>query len=220
MNEQRWVHVVDDEESVRRSIEFLLSAEGYSVRRWPDGNAFLKAVDPSVPACALLDIRMPGLDGLETQAAMNSAGFAMPVIVLTGHGDVGHAVQAMKAGATDFLEKPFDRAQLLQAIATAFAHLASREMRDLREQRAKAEIDRLTAREREVLEGLACGYPNKTIAYDLEISTRTVEVYRANVMTKLGVHSFADALRIAFAAGMGSEPQWRQAHGLKPRTVR
>ena len=126
------------------------------------------------------------------------------MIVLTGHGDIATAVQAMQAGAVDFLEKPFERERLLQALEIGFEWLADREEKRQREQWAKTQIASLTQREQEVLEGLACGYPNKTIAYDLG-SSRTVEVYRANAMEKLEVANFADALRIAFAAGMGSE---------------
>lgn len=217
MSDRKMVHVVDDEEAVRRSLDFLLRSEGYAVERWPDGLSFLKHADKTAPACVLLDIRMPSMDGLETQAEMAASGFSHPVIVLTGHGDVGHAVRAMKAGATDFLEKPFDREQLLQSVALAFRQIADREMLRDRENWAKTQIAKLTGREREVLEGLACGYPNKTIAYDLEISTRTVEVYRANVMAKLEVNNFADALRIAFAAGLGSEKAWRDKYCSDPK---
>jgi two-component system response regulator FixJ len=136
------------------------------------------------------------------------------VIVLTGHGDIATAVRAMQAGAVDFLEKPFERERLLQALETGFTQLADRDGRRERERWAKTQITALTQREQEVLEGLACGYPNKTIAYDLDISSRTVEVYRANAMEKLKVTNFADALRIAFAAGMGSEQDWRTKHAV------
>jgi two-component system response regulator FixJ len=149
------------------------------------------------------------LDGLQVQAEMASQGFNQPVVVLTGHGDIGIAVRAMRAGAVDFLEKPFNRERLLQALEVGFMQLADREGRRQREEWARTQVAKLTEREQEVLEGLACGYPNKTIAYDLGISSRTVEVYRANVMEKLEVANFADALRVAFAAGMGSEKDWR-----------
>jgi two-component system response regulator FixJ len=206
------VHVIDDEDSVRRSLDFLLRTEGYRVERWSDGASFLKQADASVHACVLLDIRMPGIDGLEVQERMPEAGLDFPVIVLTGHGDIDLAVRAMKAGASDFLVKPFDREKLLDSLALGFERIANREALRERADWAMAQLGKLTEREREVLDGLACGYPNKTIAYDLGISSRTVEVYRANVMAKLEVAYFADALRIAFAAGMGSESRWRGTH--------
>ena len=147
---------------------------------------------------------MPEMDGLEVQQELIASGIAMPVIVLTGHGDISIAVRAMKAGAIDFIEKPFEKATLLDAIEIAFAQLADQEGRTQRAHDAGVVIAGLTDRERDVLEGLVQGLPNKTIAYDLGISPRTVEVHRANVMTKLGVRSLSEALRIAFAAGLGS----------------
>ena len=162
----------------------------------------------------LLDVRMPGMDGLQVQAEMAARGYNLPVIVLTGHGDIATAVRAMRGGAIDFLEKPFNRERLLQALEIGFAQAGDREGARNRAEWARTQVALLTEREQEVLEGLACGYPNKTIAYDLGISARTVEVYRANVMTKLEVANFADALRVAFAAGMGSEKTWKASHGV------
>jgi two-component system, LuxR family, response regulator FixJ len=214
MADDRLVHVVDDEDAVRRSLDFLLRNAGFGVEKWPDGESFLQGADRSVPACVLLDVRMPGMDGLQVQAEMETTGLNLPVIVVTGHGDIATAVRAMQAGAVDFLEKPFERERLLQALEIGFAQLADHEGKREREQWAKTQIAALTQREQEVLEGLACGYPNKTIAYDLGISARTVEVYRANAMEKLEVTNFADALRIAFAAGMGSEKDWRQRYSV------
>lgn len=212
--DRRLVHVVDDEDAIRRSLDFLLSTAGYRVRRWEDGPSFLKGADRFEPACALVDVRMPGMDGLELQTEMKARGFNLPVIVLTGHGDVAMAVKAMQGGAIDFLEKPANRQCILDAVESAFLSHADQETRCGRATWARAQLGRLTDREREVLDGLACGYPNKTIAYDLGISSRTVEVYRANVMEKLEVSSFANALRIAFAAGLGSEQRWLQSHAL------
>ena len=214
MADRKLVHVVDDEDSVRRSLDFLLSTAGFEVEKWPDGESFLRGADRSATACVLLDVRMPGMDGLQVQAEMSARGFNLPVIVLTGHGDVATAVQAMRTGAIDFLEKPFNRERLLQALELGFKQLADREARLERVRWAKTQIAALTQREQEVLEGLACGYPNKTIAYDLGISSRTVEVYRANAMEKLEVTNFADALRVAFAAGMGSEKDWREKYAV------
>lgn len=206
------VYVVDDDDAVRRSLDFLLRTAGYRVERWSDGESFLKGADKAVQACVLLDICMPGLDGLEVQQRMADGGFDFPVIVLTGHGDITLAVRAMKAGAADFLEKPFDRETLMRSVALAFRHIADRQIQRESAQCARVHIAKLTDREYEVLDGLACGYPNKTIAYDLGISSRTVEAYRANVMSKLEVNNLADALRIAFAAGLGSDLDWRKAH--------
>lgn len=213
-NELRMIHIVDDDEGVRRSLDFLLTHAGYAVQRWDSAEAFLKGADKMVAACAMLDIRMPGMDGLALQLEMKAQGFNFPVIILSGHGDIGMAVQAMQAGAVDFLQKPADRQHVLELVANAFASMDNSEEQRNRAEWAKTQLGRLTAREQEVLDGLACGYPNKTIAYDLGISARTVEVYRANLMEKLGVNSFADALRIAFAAGLGSERQWLESHTL------
>jgi len=218
MPHDKLVHVIDDDEAVRRSLDFMLRSSGYEVQRWEDGVEFLKRVDRARPACVLLDVRMPEMDGLEVQSTMADRGINFPVVVLTGHGDISTAVRAMRAGAVDFLEKPFSRERLLNAIEIGFAQQADREAQRQREHWAKTQIAALTEREHEVLEGLACGYPNKTIAYDLGISSRTVEVYRANVMAKLQVTNFADALRIAFAAGMGSEEAWRKQYQVdRPR---
>jgi two-component system response regulator FixJ len=217
VSDKRLVHVVDDEEAIRRSLDFLLRNAGFEVAKWADGEAFIKGVGREDRSCVLLDVRMPGMNGLQVQAAMARQGINLPVIVLTGHGDITTAVQAMRAGAVDFLEKPFERERLLAALETGFTRLEDRRTKLEHEQWATTQIAGLTEREREVLDGLACGYPNKTIAYDLGISSRTVEVYRANVMTKLGVRNFADVLRVAFAAGMGSEDDWVAAHPAPSR---
>lgn len=155
--------------------------------------------------CILLDVRMPEMDGLEVQQELNARGISMPVVVLTGHGDVTIAVQAMKARAVDFLEKPFEKAVLITAIETAFERLADVEGRASRAADSAILIAGLSAREQDVLKGLAQGLPNKSIAFDLGISPRTVEVHRANLMIKLGVRSLSEALRIAFSAGVTGE---------------
>jgi len=204
MSPKRTVHLVDDEEAIRRSAGFMLKTSGYAVESYPSGVAFLKVVRSVEPGCILLDVRMPEMDGLEVQAALNERGVTMPVIVLTGHGDVSIAVRAMKAGASDFIEKPFEKASLLKAIEDAFARLDEAAAHSSRAADAAVRIAALTGREQDVLHGLAQGHPNKTIAYDLGISPRTVEVHRANLMSKLGVQSLSDALRIAFAAGLGA----------------
>lgn len=210
MSDQAVIHIVDDEESMRRSLSFLLRSSGHMVQSWAAGPEFLKGVKRSGPGCALLDIRMPEMSGLEVQAELAAQGIDMPVIILTAHGDVSLAVQAMKAGAVDFLAKPFDQKTLLEAVNAAVGRIKNVRARQERMEIANARLGALTARERDVLAGLACGYPNKTIAFDLGISRRTVEVHRANLMLKLGVNSLADALRIAFAAGLGGCDLTRQ----------
>jgi len=203
MSPKRLIHIVDDEDAIRRSASFMLKTSGFDVEAWSSGAAFLKEVRHAAPGCILLDVRMPEMDGLEVQQALNERGITMPVIVLTGHGDISVAVQVMKAGAVDFIEKPFDKAVLMGAIDAAFERLDHSTSSAARAGEAQVVVAGLSPREREVLEGLAEGLPNKTIAYDLGISPRTVEVHRANIMTKLQARSLSDALRIAFAAGLG-----------------
>ena len=194
------VHVVDDDDSVRRSVGFMLKTSGYKVHSYPSGSELLKDVKALDPGCILLDIRMPGMDGLEVQQALQDKGVSHPVIIMTGHGDIPLSVRAMKAGAIDFIEKPFEKAVLLSAIEEGLAVLNRAESVRDRSQAAAVRLQALTPRERDVLDGLARGLPNKTIAYDLGISPRTVEIHRANVMSKLGVRSLSEALRLAFAA--------------------
>ena len=201
--EKPLVHLVDDEEAIRRSAGFMLKTSGYRVRPFISGVELLKQARTLEPGCILLDIRMPGMDGLEVQQALREQGVALPVVIMTGHGDISVAVKAMKAGAVDFIEKPFEKSVLLSALDQGFSRLRKAERNKEREEEAELRIAALTPREREVLAGLAQGLPNKTIAYDLGLSPRTVEIHRANLMQKLGVHSLSEALRIAFAAGMG-----------------
>lgn len=205
MNERRMIHIVDDEEAIRRSAGFMLKTSGYAVSTYASGDAFLQAAKDAEPGCVLLDVRMPGMDGLEVQKVMAERGIAMPVVVLTGHGDITVAVRAMKGGAVDFIEKPFEKAVLLTAITAAFERLDDVEARAARASDAAIAIAALTSREQDVLKGMAQGLPNKTIAFDLGISPRTVEVHRANLMAKLQVRSLSEALRIAFAAGLQDE---------------
>lgn len=200
MSEAKLVHLVDDDESVRRSVGFMLKTSGFHVQPYGSGTELLKEARTLDRGCILLDIRMPGMDGLEVQEALKEAGVSLPIIIMTGHGDVPLSVKAMKAGAVDFIEKPFEKAVLLSALEQGFASLRRSEDGRERAKSATVRLQVLTPREREVLDGLAEGLPNKTIAYDLGISPRTVEIHRANVMTKLGVRSLSEALRIAFAA--------------------
>ena len=199
----RIVHIVDDDEAIRQSIGFLLRKDGYAVETYPSGTQFLKAATRETRGCVLLDVRMPDLDGLEVQAQLAQSGIALPVIMLTGHGDVTQAVRAIKAGAIEFLEKPFERTALLAAIETALAHAARTNREQLAAVDARIRLAALTPRERDVLDGMVLGRPNKLIAFDLDIATRTVEVHRANLMDKLAARSLSDVLRIAFAAGLG-----------------
>jgi two-component system response regulator FixJ len=203
MTDKAIIYVVDDEDAVRRSVGFMLKTSGFEVHAYASGVDFLKEVKKLDPGCVLLDVRMPDMDGLEVQQELNAHGVSMPVIVLTGHGDVATAVQAMKGGASDFLEKPFEKASLIEAIERGSEKIGRKEQASKSEHEAKVRIAALTAREQDVLRELVRGHPNKTIAYDLGISPRTVEVHRANVMSKLGVRSLSDALRIAFAARLG-----------------
>ena len=203
MGDRRVVHLVDDEEAIRKAAGFALKTAGYAVESYASGIEFLSTAKSAEIGCVLLDVRMPGMGGLEVQAVMAERGINMPVIVLTGHGDISIAVQAMKGGAIDFLEKPFEKALLFDAVTRAFARIDDTDIRAIETTQAEIRVAALTPREKEVLEGLANGYPNKTIAYDLGCSSRTVEVHRASLMLKLDVRSLSDALRIAFAAGMG-----------------
>jgi two-component system response regulator FixJ len=196
----RLVHLVDDDDAIRRSVGFTLKTSGFHVRTYESGVELLKSVPNLETGCILLDIRMPGMDGLEVQEALREKGVTLPVIIMTGHGDVSLAVQAMKAGAIDFIEKPFEKAVLLGSIEQAVDRLKHNAANRERAEDAAVRLQVLTPRERDVLEGLAKGLPNKTIAYDLGISPRTVEIHRANLMSKLGVKSLSEALRIAFAA--------------------
>ncbi|HJQ16144.1 MAG TPA: response regulator [Allosphingosinicella sp.] len=201
----RVIHLVDDDEAIRRSAGFMLKTSGYLVKSYPSGVELLKQARQLDGGCILLDVRMPGMDGLEVQRELRGRGISLPVIVMTGHGDVNVAVQAMKAGAVDFIEKPFEKATLLQAIDEGFSRIEHSQRSEARAQEAQVRLEALTGRERDVLHGLVRGLPNKTIAYDLGISPRTVEIHRANLMAKLKVASLSEALRIAFAAGMGED---------------
>ncbi|MET3712455.1 two-component system response regulator FixJ [Sphingomonas trueperi] len=202
MSERKRIHLVDDEESVRRSTSFMLRTSGYDVDTYGSGVDFLGKVADAKPGCILLDVRMPEMDGIEVQAELAKRGVKLPVIVLTGHGDVGTAVAAMKGGAIDFLEKPFERDALVEALERGFERLEEGDAALASRAEAERRIALLSPREQDVLRGLARGYPNKTIAYDLGISPRTVEVHRANAMAKLGARSLSEALRLAFAVGL------------------
>lgn len=197
------VYLIDDDDSVRRSVGFMLKTSGLTVHAFANGTEFLRETGKLDPGAVLLDVRMPEMDGLEVQSELNACGVTFPVIVMTGHGDVEVAVKAMKAGAVDFIEKPFDKELVLEALDEAFARLGRKGRAGIRYREARLRLNGLTSREKDVLRGLVVGYPNKTIGYDLGISARTVEIHRANLMKKLDVSNLSDLLRIAFAAGLG-----------------
>ena len=204
MPTDRVAYVVDDESTVRRSLALLLRSVGFAVRDFDRGEAFLHSTEGGLPfGCVLLDLRMPGMDGLAVQREMAARGVTLPVVVVTAHGDVALAVQAMKAGACDFIEKPYDAETILQAVEAALARGDEERARTRDAQDAAARVAVLTPREVEVLQGLVAGRPNKIIAFDLGVSPRTVEIHRANVMAKLGARSLSEAVRIALSAGLG-----------------
>jgi two-component system response regulator FixJ len=196
------VHVIDDDESVRHALAFLLATSGIPVRVHESGDAFLQTVAGLQAGCILTDIRMPGIDGLALQRRLTELGINLPVIVMTGHGDVPMAVEAMKAGAVDFIEKPFNDDVLLAAIQTALDRSGEQSQRESEVAQITAKLNGLSVRERQVLDGLVAGQPNKTIAFDLDISPRTVEIHRANVMTKMGANSLSELVRMALLTGL------------------
>jgi two-component system response regulator FixJ len=200
MTTNRAVYLADDDEDVRRAVAFLLGTAGFSVRVFESADALLAGFNGGEAGCIVSDVRMPGMSGLELLAALQERRVTTPVIIMTGHADVAMAVQAMKAGAMDFVEKPFDDDSFIGIVKSAFAR-PERTAAD-----AKPVLDRLATlseREVQVLDGLVKGLPNKTIAYDLSISPRTVEVHRANVMRKMQASSLSDLVRMSLLAGRG-----------------
>jgi two-component system response regulator FixJ len=202
MSSDLLAHVIDDDDAMRDSLAFLLGAAGIDVRTYETANAFLAGVAGLDGSVIITDVRMPGMSGIELLQHLKTAGVTMPVIVITGHGDVPLAVEAMKLGAVDFLEKPFDDEVLLASVRSAAERRQAGESREAERQAIASRIDTLSARERQVLEGLVAGLPNKTIAYDLGISARTVEVYRANLMAKMQASSLSDLVRMAVLAAL------------------
>lgn len=194
------VYVIDDDESVRHSLEFLLDVAGIRVRSFSSADAFLKSSPPLSGACLVTDVRMPGMSGVQLAEELRSSGANIPVIMVTGHADVPLAVQAMKAGVADFIEKPFDDDVMLSAIRSALARHGDEEAALAERQAVLTRIGTLSPREREVMDGLVAGQANKAIAFDLEISARTVEVYRANVMMKMQAKTLSDLVRMVTIA--------------------
>jgi two-component system, LuxR family, response regulator FixJ len=192
------VHLIDDDDGVRQALSFLLTSSGFAVRVFESASAFLEAISKLQPGCIVTDVRMPGISGLELQRQLKARQVGLPVIIITGHGDVALAVEAMKAGAIDFIEKPFHDETLISAIRTAINRYARDASRDSQAAAIATKLRTLTARENEVLDGLVSGHPNKTIAYDLQISARTVEVHRANLMIKMGAANLSELVRMVF----------------------
>jgi two-component system response regulator FixJ len=194
------VHVIDDDDDARDSLAFLLSTEDLSVETYASAQAFL-AVARSAGGVVITDVRMPEVDGLELIRRLDALGVALPIIVITGHADVPLAVEAMKAGVLDFIEKPYDDEIMLGAVRAALARLGETQARESERIEFRRRIEALTQRERQVMDGLIVGKANKVIAYDLGISQRTVEIYRAHVMTKTLARSLSELVRMAMLAG-------------------
>jgi two-component system response regulator FixJ len=202
MSDKTVIHVIDDDAAMRDSLAFLLDVNGFAPRIYESANVFLTGAELNMPSCVISDIRMLGMNGIELVKKLKSDGAGCPVILITGHGDVALAVEAMKAGAADFIEKPFDDTALLGAIRTALQAGQATTSEGSARKEAEARLADLSPRERDVLEGLVAGKINKVIAHDLSISPRTVEVYRANLMAKTGARSMSELMRIALAAGL------------------
>lgn len=196
------IFIVDDDPAVRDSLAVLLEVEGYRVRVFDSAESFLEAWTPQLQGGLLLDVRMPGMDGLELLERLNKLGNHLPVVVMTGHGDVPLAVRSMKLGALDFIEKPLSDTLLLEAVRAMIAYEKERQERCREQQEIAARLAELTPRERDVLEKLVLGQPNKVIAYELDISARTVEVHRARVMEKMKAKSLSHLVRMALQAGI------------------
>jgi two-component system response regulator FixJ len=196
------VHVVDDDAAMRDSLRFLLKSAKLEVRTYESADAFLRALPEIKGGCVLTDVRMPGLSGIELLRRLKKAPIDLPVIVMTGHGDVTLAVEAMKEGAIDFLEKPFDDEVLLKATRTALDRYEKDALKGAEKAEILSRLALLSQRERQVLEGLIAGQPNKVIAADHQISPRTVEIYRAHVMSKMQANSLSELVRMALVAGL------------------
>jgi two-component system response regulator FixJ len=196
------VHVIDDDEAMRESLAFLFKSAKIPVRVFDSATSFLDQLAEIKPGCVITDVRMPGMSGIDLLKRLRELKSEISVIVITGHGDVPLAVEAMKYGAVDFLEKPFDDDLLMAAVRSALTDYAA-QREDLALRAAIEErLAKLSARERQVLEGLVAGHPNKVIAYDLGISPRTIEIYRANVMTKMEAASLSELVRMALTVGV------------------
>jgi len=196
------IYVIDDDDAVRESLEFLLKTAGIAVRGFETARAFLEVLPQVSAGCVITDVRMPEITGIDLLRKVKEVKPDLPVIVITGHGDISLAVEAMKIGAIDFLEKPFDDDHLLASVRTALDRDADLAQRKAEVNEIQDKLAALSNRERQVLEGLVAGNANKNIAFDLGISPRTVEIYRANLMTKMAANSLSDLVRMAMVAGI------------------
>jgi two-component system response regulator FixJ len=202
MQPEAVIYVIDDDEAVRQSIEFLLKTVGIAVHSFESARAFFDVLPDIDGGCIVTDVRMPEITGIDLLRRVREMKPDLPVILITGHGDVPLAVEAMKLGAADFLEKPFDDDLLIAAVRSALNQGADAAKRNAEIADINEKLAGLSNRERQVLEGLVAGKPNKVIAFDLGISPRTVEIYRANLMTKMAANSLSDLVRMAMLAGI------------------
>jgi two-component system response regulator FixJ len=200
MNSETTIHVIDDDDAVRESLAFLLETADLNVRTYDSAVSFLEQTPSIAPGCIITDVRMPGMSGLELVRALSARGVAIPIVVVTGHGDIPLAVEAMREGIVDFIEKPFGDETILKAVRHALE--LGRDQRQAAQQKSAVleRLARLSARERDVLQGLVEGKSNKEIAIAHGISHRTVEVYRANLMTKMDAASLSELVRMALLA--------------------
>jgi two-component system response regulator FixJ len=205
MQPEATIYVIDDDDAVRESLEFLLKTAGITVRGFESAKAFLEVLPDIRSGCIITDVRMPEISGIDLLRRVKEREIDIPVIVITGHGDISLAVEAMKIGAVDFLEKPFDDDQLLAAVRATLTRDADAARRNAELSDIHDKLAALSKRERQVLEGLVAGNANKNIAFDLGISPRTVEIYRANLMTKMTANSLSDLVRMAMQAGILGE---------------
>ena len=203
MSSEPTIHILDDDEAVRDSLQLMLETARYRTRAWKSGRELVDALPEIEAGCLLLDVRMPGMDGITVLGHVRRARNGLPVIMITGHGDVPVAVKAMKLGAADFIEKPFTQEAIIESIQTALAQMQPEQAHA----EAVARLALLSPREKQVFEGLVAGLPNKSIAYDLGISPRTVEIHRARVMDKMQARSLSELVRLGLAAGIDPVPR-------------
>ncbi len=205
MTREKSVFIVDDDRAVRESVQAMLDAEGYGTKTFETGLEFLGFCQSKPEGCALLDVRMPDINGLDLHVKLRERGVDLPVIIMTGHGDIKMAVRAMRDGAADFIEKPFTKEALVDSLENALNSVHAPARKSAPDDEARLRTGRLTPREMDVLNHLVIGNPNKIIAYELDISPRTVEIHRARVMEKMQARSLSHLVRLAIAAGIEPE---------------